>query len=414
MSELKVCVLGLGYIGLPAAVIVAKAGYRVLGVDINDEVVRQVNSGEAHFQEPDLNAALAHVVGCNQLVVHLEAQPSDIFIICVPTPVSQNDHGVEADMSYVNAAADQIASVLKDGDMVILESTSPVGATDDLQRRLNSMLPENVSVTVAYCPERVLPGQIMIEMVRNSRVVGCNNPKVRKKIAEFYRSFVEGEVVETNTKTAEMCKLVENSYRDVNIALANELSILCDADDIDVWELINIANRHPRVNILAPGAGVGGHCIAVDPLFIVARNPDAARIIKLARVTNDEKTNWVIERIETLLDDLERRLRRKPKLACLGVTFKPDVDDLRGAPALKIYRHFLEEGVEVVAVDPMLKNHPSIETKPFSEAVLTADLVVVLVAHSFFKQNPNLEILKNQKVFDCCGLLSIKRIDQTL
>ena len=192
------------------------------------------------------------------------------------------------------------------------------------------MLPENVSVTVAYCPERVLPGRIMIEMVRNSRVVGCNNPKARKKIAEFYRSFVEGEVVETNTKTAEMCKLVENSYRDVNIALANELSILCDADDIDVWELISIANRHPRVNILAPGAGVGGHCIAVDPLFIVARNPNAARIIKLARVTNDEKTNWVIERIETLLDDLERRLRRKPKLACLGVTFKPDVDDLRG------------------------------------------------------------------------------------
>ena len=334
------------------AVIVAKAGYRVLGVDINDEVVRQVNSGEAHFQEPDLNAALAHVVGCNQLVVQLEAQPSDIFIICVPTPVSQNDHGVEADMTYVNAAADQIAPVLKDGDIVILESTSPVGATDDVQRRLNSMLPENVSVTVAYCPERVLPGRIMIEMVRNSRVVGCNNPKARKKIAEFYRSFVEGEVVETNTKTAEMCKLVENSYRDVNIALANELSILCDADDIDVWELISIANRHPRVNILAPGAGVGGHCIAVDPLFIVARNPDAARIIKLARVTNDEKTNWVIERIETLLDDLERRLLRKPKLACLGVTFKPDVDDLRGAPALKIYRHFLDKGVEVVAVDP--------------------------------------------------------------
>ena len=399
MSELKVCVLGLGYIGLPAAVIVAKAGYRVLGVDINDEVVRQVNSGEAHFQEPDLNAALAHVVGCNQLVVQLEAQPSDIFIICVPTPVSQNDHGVEADMTYVNAAADQIAPVLKDGDIVILESTSPVGATDDVQRRLNSMLPENVSVTVAYCPERVLPGRIMIEMVRNSRVVGCNNPKARKKIAEFYRSFVEGEVVETNTKTAEMCKLVENSYRDVNIALANELSILCDADDIDVWELISIANRHPRVNILAPGAGVGGHCIAVDPLFIVARNPDAARIIKLARVTNDEKTNWVIERIETLLDDLERRLRRKPKLACLGVTFKPDVDDLRGAPALKIYRHFLDEGVEVVAVDPMLTNHPSVKTKPFGEAVLTADLVVVLVAHSFFKQNPNLEILKNQKSF---------------
>ena len=220
--------------------------------------------------------------------------------------MSQNDHGVEADMTYVNAAADQIAPVLKDGDIVILESTSPVGATDDVQRRLNSMLPENVSVTVAYCPERVLPGRIMIEMVRNSRVVGCNNPKARKKIAEFYRSFVEGEVVETNTKTAEMCKLVENSYRDVNIALANELSILCDADDIDVWELISIANRHPRVNILAPGAGVGGHCIAVDPLFIVARNPDAARIIKLARVTNDEKTNWVIERIETLLDDLER------------------------------------------------------------------------------------------------------------
>ena len=397
MSELKVCVLGLGYIGLPAAVIVAKAGYRVLGVDINDEVVRQVNSGEAHFQEPDLNAALAHVVGCNQLVVQLEAQPSDIFIICVPTPVSQNDHGVEADMTYVNAAADQIAPVLKDGDIVILESTSPVGATDDVQRRLNSMLPENVSVTVAYCPERVLPGRIMIEMVRNSRVVGCNNPKARKKIAEFYRSFVEGEVVETNTKTAEMCKLVENSYRDVNIALANELSILCDADDIDVWELISIANRHPRVNILAPGAGVGGHCIAVDPLFIVARNPNAARIIKLARVTNDEKTNWVIERIETLLDDLERRLRRKPKLACLGVTFKPDVDDLRGAPALKIYRHFLDEGVEVVAVDPMLTNHPSVKKKPFGVAVLTADLVVVLVAHSFFKQNPNLEILKNQK-----------------
>ena len=410
MSELKVCVLGLGYIGLPTAVIVAKAGYRVVGVDISDEVVQKVNSGEAHFQEPDLDSQLAYVVNRKQLVAKLKAEPSNIFIICVPTPVNLKDHGVEADMRYVNAVADQIASVLKDGDIVILESTSPVGATDILQCRLSSMLPENVRVTVAYCPERVLPGRIMIEMIQNDRVVGCNNLEIRERIAKFYRSFVEGEVVETNTKTAEMCKLIENSYRDVNIAFANELSILCDADEIDVWELISIANRHPRVNILAPGAGVGGHCIAVDPLFIVSRNPNAARIIKLARLTNDEKTNWVIERIETLLDELEQRLCRKPKLACLGVTFKPDVEDLRGAPALKIYRHFLDNGVEVLAVDPMLKDHSSVETKPFDEVVSIVDLVVVLVAHSFFKQNSNLELLKNQNVFDCCGLLSAQPI----
>ena len=261
-------------------------------------------------------------------------------------------------------------------------------------------------VTVAYCPERVLPGRIMVEMIHNSRVVGCNDTAIRSKIVDFYRSFVEGEVLETPTKTAEMCKLVENSYRDVNIAFANELSILCDEDGIDVWELIRVANRHPRVNILSPGAGVGGHCIAIDPWFIVARNPKEARIIKMARVTNDEKTDWVINRIQNKLDELRGLLGREPKLACLGVAFKPDVDDLRGAPALRVYRHFLDAGIETMAVDPMLENSPSVATVPFEEAVPAADVIVSLVAHSAFKSSGSLTLLEGRDVFDCCGLLS--------
>ncbi len=406
MSELKVCVVGLGYIGLPTAVVVAKAGHYVSGVDVSEEVVRQVNSGAAHFQEPDLDAELADVVNRKLLVAGTEVPPSDIFMICVPTPVHLSDDGAEADMSYVNAAADRIAPMVKDGDIVILESTSPVGATDELQKRFDSMLPKDVRVTVAYCPERVLPGHIMVEMINNSRVVGCNDTAIRSKIVDFYRSFVEGEVLETPTKTAEMCKLVENSYRDVNIAFANELSILCDEDGIDVWELIRVANRHPRVNILSPGAGVGGHCIAIDPWFIVARSPKEARIIKMARVTNDEKTDWVINRIQNKLDELRGLLGREPKLACLGVAFKPDVDDLRGAPALRVYRHFLDAGIETMAVDPMLDNSPSVVTVPFEEAVPAADVIVSLVAHSAFKSSASLTLLEGRDVFDCCGLLS--------
>lgn len=376
----NVCVVGLGYIGLPTASLLGTKGFDVLGIDVSENVVNTINEGNIHIVEPDLDILVKSSVNAGKLKASTVPQESDVFILAVPTPFKENN---EPDLHYVEEATRTIAPYIRPGNLIILESTSPVGTTEHTVARILSEHGHDTEkdVMVAHCPERVLPGRILIELVENDRIVGGVNPQATAKAASFYRTFVRGEVLETNAATAEMAKLTENAFRDVNIAFANEISIICDTFQINPWELIELANRHPRVNILQPGPGVGGHCIAVDPWFIIAGDRQNSRLLQAARAVNDQKPHWVIEKVR------QKASRFKmPTIACLGLAFKADVDDLRESPAVKIVQQIQQEALgEVVVCEPNIKAHPEFNLTSLDEALACADIVLLLVDHKQFR-----------------------------
>jgi len=413
--------IGLGYIGLPTATLFASRKKKVIGVDINQHAVDTINQGKIHIVEPELDMLVHSAVTEGYLRATTQPEPADAFLIAVPTPFTD---GHKPDLSYIEAAAKAIAPVLVKGNLVTLESTSPVGTTEKLADWLAAARPdlsfpqqagEEADIQIAYCPERVLPGKVVHELVANDRVIGGMTNKAAEMACALYKTFVEGALVQTNARTAEMCKLTENSFRDVNIAFANELSMICDKLDIDVWELIRLANRHPRVNILQPGAGVGGHCIAVDPWFIVDTTPNEARLIRTAREVNDYKPEWVLEKVKAAIADC---LAQKPgstmadiKLACLGLAFKPDIDDLRESPAVEITQHIAQLGCQVLAVEPNIETlpqklgRPNLVLSSLSDVLSTADVLCVLVKHrEFVEELANIQA--HPDVIDAVGLLA--------
>ena len=404
MIKRSVCVIGLGYIGLPTATVLAGNGYNVVGVDLDCNVVEIINAGKTHIVEPDLDNHVRSAVTSGKFKAFTEPQAADIYIICVPTPFHEGEGIPQPNIDYVMAATTSIAGFLKSGDVVILESTSPVGTTEKIADRLKGLGVDTSRISIAYCPERVLPGKIMIELVKNDRVVGGQKPEGTELVAEFYRSFVSGAVFETDSRTAEMCKLTENSFRDVNIAFANELSMICAKEGINVWNLIELANQHPRVNILQPGAGVGGHCIAVDPWFIVARDPENTQLIRSARKVNNFKADWVVDQIKNVVANEFLQADRKLKIACLGLAFKPDIDDLRESPALYIVESLVNEGYEVIVVEPNIDKHDRFSLATLDGALESADIFAVLVRHKQFIQDPARNMLKMANALDFCGV----------
>lgn len=376
----KICVLGLGYIGLPTASFLATKGYEVHGVDISPQIVETINRAEIHIQEPDLDILVRSAVQSGQLRAGLEPVAADVFIIAVPTPMREDK---TPDMRAVEQAVRSIASYVEPGNLVILESTSPVGTTERIvYAGLEACGVDMREVHVAHCPERVLPGRILVELIQNDRIVGGVSETATTEAADFYREFVNGEVLETTAATAEMAKLTENTFRDVNIALANELSMVCDGQGVDVFDLIRLANRHPRVSILQPGPGVGGHCIAIDPWFIVAMDPERARLIRTAREVNDTKPHWVIEKVREKADRFKRAT-----IACLGVAFKADVDDLRESPALEIVHHLVKADLgDVLVVEPNVRAIEGLNLVDLETALQRADIILLLVDHRPFKR----------------------------
>lgn len=403
-----ICVVGLGYIGLPTAALLACKGYDVCGVDIDINAVNTINGGGIHIVEPELGLYVRKAVESKSLKAYLEPQVADIYIICVPTPFYADKELPTPNLEYVLKATESIAHLVKAGDIVILESTSPVGTTDKIKDILSAKAVNVADISIAYCPERVLPGKIMAELISNDRIIGGINEESTRNVAEFYETFVKGSVLACSAKTAEMCKLAENSFRDVNIAFANELSMVCDTHDIDPWELIRLANHHPRVNILQPGTGVGGHCIAVDPWFIVSGDPENARIIKKARQVNDSKPIWVVSKIAKQVKALAKQGIKHPVIACLGLAFKPDIDDLRESPAVSVVQDLVDLGHDIVVVEPNITEHKFFRLSTFDDA-LEADLVVVLVNHTNFSSSGNRERLLDANLLDFCGLLAQER-----
>ena len=395
----KICVIGLGYIGLPTASLLATKGFSVHGVDIRPDVVDKLNRGEIHIVEPGLDILVKSAVHSGNFKASLSPIAADIFIIAVPTPFKENH---QPDLCYVEAASKTIAPFVQEGNLVILESTSPVGTTEKIKQWIEAHNPKLKNVHYAHCPERVIPGRVLQEIVENDRIVGGLDEASTQKTADFYRSFVAGKVLTTDARTAEMCKLTENSFRDVNIAFANELSMICDDLNINVWELIRLANHHPRVNILQPGPGVGGHCIAVDPWFIVAQSPKQAKLIKMAREVNDSKPQWVMEKVKHAL----KNLGPHPTIACLGLAFKPDIDDLRESPALDIAKALqqLELG-KLIVCEPNVTGSVDGLVNVLLEEALKADLIIILVDHKPFKVLPK-EAFTNQCVIDTRGILA--------
>ena len=403
MSNLTISVIGLGYIGLPTAALLANHGYLVLGTDVNQQVVDTINQGKIHIVEPELDDVVFSSMRAGRLQAFAEPQAADVYLICVPTPFHEGEGKPQPNVDFIFTAVQSIAHLVKPSDLIILESTSPVGTTDKVQSALCDAGVDIEEVYIAYCPERVLPGKIMTELLENDRVVGGTTPKATKVAANFYKTFTRGIVFETDAKTAEMCKLAENSYRDVNIAYANELSLICDNEGINVWELIELANRHPRVNILNPGVGVGGHCIAVDPWFVVARDDENSRLIKTAREVNNIKPDWVIEKIKSRSLELFNQQSVKPKIACLGLAYKSDIDDLRESPALEIAISLINQGYEVVAVEPNIESHKDVKLEQLDN-VLRHDIVLaVLVKHKEFLARGPQEKLKLLGALDFCG-----------
>jgi UDP-N-acetyl-D-mannosaminuronic acid dehydrogenase len=416
-----ISMIGLGYIGLPTATLFASRKKKVIGVDISQHAVDTINQGKIHIVEPELDMLVHSAVTEGYLRATTQPEPADAFLIAVPTPFTD---GHKPDLSYIEAAAKAIAPVLARGNLVILESTSPVGTTEKLANWLAEARPdlsfpqqagEGADIQIAYCPERVLPGKVVHELVANDRVIGGLTHKASEMASALYKTFVEGELALTNARTAEMCKLTENSFRDVNIAFANELSMICDKLGIDVWELIALANRHPRVNILQPGCGVGGHCIAVDPWFIVDTTPNEARLIRTAREVNDHKPKWVLEKVKAAIADVLAKKAGSTmadiKVACLGLAFKPDIDDLRESPAVEIAQHIAQLGCQVLAVEPNIEVLPGklktviLSLNSLNDALMVADVVCVLVKHKPFIDSV-LDIRNHGMVIDAVGLFT--------
>nr|BDA20609.1 UDP-N-acetyl-D-mannosamine dehydrogenase [Pseudoalteromonas nigrifaciens] len=411
MSFTNVSVIGLGYIGLPTAAVIASRGIKVIGVDVSQHAVDTINAGNVHIVEPDLDIVVRSAVQAGNLRATTEVEKADAFLVAVPTPFKDN---YEADLSYIESAAKAIAPVLEKGNLIILESTSPVGATEQLAKWLEQARPDltfpqthgnDADIKVAHCPERVLPGHVLRELVENDRVIGGMSEACSKKAVTLYKAFVKGECLLTNARTAEMAKLTENSFRDVNIAFANELSMICGPLNIDVWELIKLANRHPRVNILKPGPGVGGHCIAVDPWFIVSSAPETAKLIRQAREVNDSKPGYVLNQIIEAADQF-----KKPVVACLGIAFKADIDDLRESPALDITKMLAQRNsAKVLVVEPNIKKLPEsltllgVQLVSLAEALEQSNTIAVLVDHKEFKAIPA-ELVAKKALVDTRGI----------
>nr|WP_285765861.1 UDP-N-acetyl-D-mannosamine dehydrogenase [Peribacillus sp. SI8-4] len=410
--NVKVCIVGLGYIGLPTAAVLAEKGFLVHGVDVNEEAVHSINNGEVHIYEPDLDKVVKKVVTAGKLTADIVPMKADIFILAVPTPFKENH---KPDLAYVESATKSIIPYIEPGNIIILESTSPIGTTEKmaewiLHERTDLSMDENKSnqIFVSHCPERVLPGQILKELIENDRTVGGINKTSTQKTAEFYESFVEGKVLQTNAKTAELTKLTENTYRDVNIALANELSMICDDLEIDAWELIKLANHHPRVNILQPGPGVGGHCIAVDPWFIVDAAPKRANLIHTARNVNDAKPQFVLQKVKEAM-----RMFVNPSIACLGLSFKANIDDLRESPAVEIVSKLASLSNHSIYVsEPHITQLPlnlqklNIQLAGTEDALKYADIVLLLVEHDYFKLIDPIS-LENKIVIDTKGIVQM-------
>ena len=400
--KIEVVTIGLGYIGLPTSALIASHGTNVLGVDINQHVVDTINEGKIHIVEPDLDKIVSGAVSKGNLKAATKASSAEVYLIVVPTPFKGNH---EPDISFVKAATKGIIPLLKKGDLYIIESTSPSGTTGKMQELIYAARPElKDEIYIAYCPERVLPGNVMHELVHNDRVIGGIDKASTQKATDFYSKYVKGELHATNARTAEMCKLVENSSRDVQIAFANELSLICDKADVNVWELIKLANKHPRVNILQPGCGVGGHCIAVDPYFIVSDYPMESKIIGTAREVNNYKSFWCAEKIQNEKLKFELKYERKPKTALMGLAFKPNIDDLRESPAKYIAQKVLQNDSngEYFVVEPNIAKHNVFIMTDYKEAVQKADIIVLLVAHKEFKE---LELSEDKVVLDFCGIV---------
>jgi UDP-N-acetyl-D-mannosaminuronic acid dehydrogenase len=406
MKKKTVCVIGLGYIGLPTAALLANKGFSVLGIDIKEEVVSIINQGKIHFIETDLDAFVKSAVLTGQLKASNKIQTSDVYIICVPTPFRKNGNIPEPNIDYVLSATKEIAPFVKSGDLIILESTSPLGTTEKIEQTLIDCGASLKDVHIAYCPERVLPGKIMTEIIENNRIIGGLSLISTKKIAQFYRKFVNGDIFETDAKTAEMCKLAENSFRDLNIAFANELSMICDKQEINVWDLIRLANKHPRVNILQPGTGVGGHCIAVDPWFIISQDIENTKLIRSAREVNNYKTKWVIDKIKNAAAKHLLKSGTKPKVGCLGLSFKPDIDDLRESRALEVVETLLLEGYEIYVVEPNIQSHKNFLISNLMDVIENSDIICVLVNHREFSNPEIKEKLLKSNTLDFCGCIS--------
>lgn len=400
---MKACFMGLGYIGLPTAIISSQHGINVCGVDINPKVVEKTNRGELHIVEPGLQDLLKKAVGSKSLVASTTPVESDVYLIVVPTPFKEKH---EPDISYVESATKTVIPFLKEGDLFIIESTSPVGTTEKMAELIFAERPElKGHIHIAYCPERVLPGNVIFELVNNDRVIGGIDDASADAAAEFYGKFVSGQLHKTNCRTAEMCKLVENSSRDVQIAFANELSLICEKAGINVWELISLANKHPRVNILQPGCGVGGHCIAVDPYFISSAFPTEAKIIAQARSINNYKSEWCVEKAKNAILSFELKNGKKPQVALMGLAFKPNIDDLRESPAMKIAKHLVAEipDVKFNIVEPNISSHPDFDIVDFQTAFEQSDIVVYLTAHKQFFMLP--QEANDKLILDFCGVI---------
>ena len=398
---MKACFMGLGYIGLPTAIIAAKYGVEVLGVDVNAEVVATTNAGKLHIVEDGLEALLHSVISTGNFKAYTQPQEADAYFIVVPTPF-KGEH--EPDISFVEAATRMVLPLLKEGDLYVIESTSPIGTTEKMAELIFCERPElRGKIYIAYCPERVLPGNIIYELVHNDRVIGGLDEASTEKAKDFYSHFVQGKLHATNCRTAEMCKLTENASRDVQIAFANELSLICDKAGIDVWELIDLANKHPRVNILQPGCGVGGHCIAVDPYFISSAYPNEARIISQAREINNYKAQWCAEKVRRMMLEFELKNHRTPQVAMMGLAFKPNIDDLRESPAKFIASRVLQScnRENVMVVEPNITEHNVFKLTNYKTAYEKADIVVYLVNHREFAE---LNYRTDVQVLDFCGV----------
>ena len=404
---MKVNFIGLGYIGLPTAIIAAKHGIQIAGTDINPDIVKATNQGHLHIVEPDIEEMLKEVVANGNFKAYTEPQLSDAYFIVVPTPFKGNH---EPDITFVEAATRSVVPYLKEGDLFVIESTSPVGTTEKMRDVIVSLRPElDGKIYMAYCPERVLPGNVAYELINNDRVIGGINPESTEKAKEFYSKFVKGALHSTDSRTAEMCKLTENASRDVQIAFANELSLVCAKAGINVWKLIELANKHPRVNILQPGCGVGGHCIAVDPYFITADFPEESKLIAQARETNNGKAEWCTGQILAQILKFEKENGRKPRVALMGLAFKPNIDDLRESPAMEIAQGVTDAVASqyLMVVEPNIKSHPRFALTGFKEAYDKADIVVFLVNHREFAA---LNYRTDVKVLDFCGVFKLPYI----